>query len=349
MAQAETGALSADRIALPVAAEVGVQEPMIARRSTVAMELAEALPKEQVVPAPLGGSGVEAQTAPATGRLQVLLLDGLNTSPEEQVSMKQNVLHYLDKTMVPGTRVAVFGLSDKLRRAQDFSSDVAALDAAVNNTIAGFDPQQSGLPDGITDEERQRMTLEALGQIPEYVAGVGGQKAMLFFTSGPAIHGAFGLEELRKTSQGLLAAAQIAVYAVDVRSLSLLPRGDAGTPKTYLQDGARLRPPKRRPRAAGSGVAQTQYRLSRPLIGTQSGASAVPDAPQAPASPVAPMQPSPLPEPKALVQPAPKAVVEPAPKVQPFPKAPIRLKTPVVPKARRLPKVLVRPPVPMGS
>ena len=64
--------------------------------------------------------------------VNVLLIDGLNTSlMEDQSYVQQQILKYL-KTLPTGAQVAVFMLTARLRMLQEFTSDSSALLAAVN-------------------------------------------------------------------------------------------------------------------------------------------------------------------------------------------------------------------------
>lgn len=57
------------------------------------------------------------QPTPTTSAVNVLLLDSLNTGPQDQVFVKDEAIRYL-KTMLPGTRIAIMGLGSKLRILQ---------------------------------------------------------------------------------------------------------------------------------------------------------------------------------------------------------------------------------------
>jgi VWFA-related protein len=85
---------------------------------------------------------------------------------------------------------------------------------------------------------RNRMTLEALNQIAAYVNGIKGRKNLIWFTEGMPLNmfptgGTNDLEEItdyakdvRRTTD-LLAAAEVAVYPVDVRKLFNNPANGA--------------------------------------------------------------------------------------------------------------------------
>ena len=156
--------------------------------------------------------------APPGDSVNVLLLDSLNTDREDQAYVHQQILNYL-KTMDPGTRVAIFALSSKLRMVQGFSTDSSALQAAVNdpksgapttttamsrslqdklddqNEIgtlsavqmsgAGIEAVQTSQANHATYQEDQRvaMTLEAMNYIARYLAGIPGRKNLIWFSS----------------------------------------------------------------------------------------------------------------------------------------------------------------------
>jgi VWFA-related protein len=155
------------------------------------------------------------QPPPTTSAVNILLLDGLNTLPGDQVNMRQESLKYL-KSMPKGTRIAVLSLTSNLRILQGFTSDPAVLIAVVdskknralpspfidNDSTAILDDQADAQTElgnddaaaaiqefsneqvGVQTDIRNRMTLEALNQIAAYVAGIKGRKNLIWFTDG---------------------------------------------------------------------------------------------------------------------------------------------------------------------
>jgi VWFA-related protein len=67
----------------------------------------------------------------ASDRIAVLLLDGLNTAPENQVYLKQQMLKFLAEHFDPTRKLAVVALSGRLTVLQDFTSDPTLLKAAL--------------------------------------------------------------------------------------------------------------------------------------------------------------------------------------------------------------------------
>jgi len=179
-------------------------------------EVRENLPPAASAPPPLPPNVyTNHQPAPTTSAVNILLLDALNTTPADQVTMRQESMKYL-KSMPRGTRVAVLGLSSSLRILQGFTSDPAILIAAVdskknralpspfidNDSGGVLDDQVESQSDLENDDTaamlqqfendltttqqdiRNRMTLEALNQIAAYVAAIKGRKNLIWFTEG---------------------------------------------------------------------------------------------------------------------------------------------------------------------
>jgi VWFA-related protein len=155
------------------------------------------------------------QPPPTTSAVNILLLDGLNTLPLDQMNMREESLKYL-KSMPRGTRIAVLGLTSSLRILQGFTSDpsvlIAAVDTKKNRALPSpfIDSDSGGILDDEADAQtelgnddtaaaiqefsneqaavqqdiRTRMTLEALDQIAAYVSGIKGRKNLIWFTDG---------------------------------------------------------------------------------------------------------------------------------------------------------------------
>ena len=215
------------------------------------------------------------QPTPTTSAVNVLLLDSLNTSPADQIFVKDETMRYL-KSMAPGTRIAIMGLSSKLRLLQGFTTDPAILLAAVdtkkNRALPSpfMDTDTGDLTNSLMDmadadtaaalqefqneqnsfqtDMRNRMTMEALDQIAAYLTGIKGRKNLIWFTGGMPLQmfpqgGTNDLaamtdysKDLRKTTD-LLTAAQIAVYPVDARGLMTNPANSVVSPPTGFANG----------------------------------------------------------------------------------------------------------------
>ncbi len=152
--------------------------------------------------------------APANGAVNLLLLDALNTPMRDQAYVRQQVLSYL-KSVPPGTRIAIFGLSTKLVVLQGFTSDPDALknvmtkglgkgSPLLDDQVGGGGLQNSGADDledmgadpglvvNVRDFEainqsfqlqlRAKYTLDAMNQIARYLSNIPGRKNLIWFS-----------------------------------------------------------------------------------------------------------------------------------------------------------------------
>jgi VWFA-related protein len=157
----------------------------------------------------------------ATDSVNVLLLDALNTQVSDQSYVRSQLTRYL-ATLQPGTRLAVFVLTSRLRMIQAVTTDSAVLLAALSDKKSGADSQQSLLllpttesdSDQAQNEELTRnvagetqlaidamthrgvgqvkqlqtdsrieITLRAMQQLARYLAGIPGRKNVIWFSS----------------------------------------------------------------------------------------------------------------------------------------------------------------------
>lgn len=161
--------------------------------------------------------GAVTNVPPAAGgdAVNVLLIDTLNTEPQNQVYIQKQIAEFLEKAK-PGTRMAIFLLGPKLRFVQGFTSDTSLLLAALNDKKSGMEAQKNGLSrsDAADDQAditnlqamraspfgvgalqkaqgdarardyaaRASMTFEALNAIAHYLAGVQGRKNLIWFS-----------------------------------------------------------------------------------------------------------------------------------------------------------------------
>jgi VWFA-related protein len=144
----------------------------------------------------------------------VLLLDGLNTLLPDQMRVRRQMLQYMG-TIKPGTPLAIFALSSRLRMIKSFTSNPAELIKAL--TSSKGTPQTSVIldPETTTDlgtsvvdlaamgadsdavinmqqfladltayqtDQRVRITLDAMQQLARYLAGIPGRKNVIWFS-----------------------------------------------------------------------------------------------------------------------------------------------------------------------
>jgi VWFA-related protein len=164
-------------------------------------------------PMPIGAV-TNVPTAPPSAALYVFLLDFLNTEPQDQVFIRQQVLSFLHR-MEPGTQVAVLTLGSSLHLLQGFTSDPATLLAAVSSKMAERDAMAQNRSDNADDAAhaaklqamrvspekiaalqaaeasahaygfgaRASMTFEALNALARYLEGIPGRKNLIWFSS----------------------------------------------------------------------------------------------------------------------------------------------------------------------
>ena len=122
------------------------------------------LPAGAIQPLPKMPSGVYTNVPPApqSDAVNVLLLDSLNTEPQDQSFVRQQLLGFL-KSMQPGTRAAIFALGGRLRYIQGFTIDTSKLIAAVNGTSPERDAASRTRSDIDDDKEEVRTMIMELG------------------------------------------------------------------------------------------------------------------------------------------------------------------------------------------
>ena len=152
--------------------------------------------------------------SPPSTAVNVLLLDALNTPIGSQMQVRVRMLDYLGK-LTPGTPLAVFTLTSRLRMLSGFTGDPAELVKALkggkgmlqtssllgtetgNDTDAivgdmatsGANPDAlAGMQQFLADvtafqtDQRVRMTLDAMQQLGRYLNGIPGRKNLIWFS-----------------------------------------------------------------------------------------------------------------------------------------------------------------------
>ena len=157
----------------------------------------------------------------------LLLLDALNTNFENQAFARQKAMVML-RTLPPGEKVALYVLGRGLRVAHQFTPDTEALARRLE--------LERGESYEVPFDIRVRDTLRAFEQIANPLAGIAGEKTLLWVTAAfetglrfrdtyaPAIERALGN----------LNNANVALHAVDARGRT--PALDANAPRPKLLD-----------------------------------------------------------------------------------------------------------------
>ena len=151
---------------------------------------------------------------PTNGAVNLVLLDSLNTPMKDQAYVRQQLLAYL-KTVPPGTRIAIFGLTSRLTILQGFTSDPEVLKALLARGLGKASPLlddqvggggiQNSAADDMEDNDvdptivanlrqfeaqtqtfqlqvRAQFTLDAMNSIARYLAGIPGRKNLIWFS-----------------------------------------------------------------------------------------------------------------------------------------------------------------------
>ena len=98
-----------------------------------ATKKAEAPP---VLPPHVATNRPEATMPTAEGTTAVILLDGLNTPPQKQIYLKQQMLKYLAEHFDPSVKLAEMTLTSNVNVLQDFTSNPLLLKAALDRYVA---------------------------------------------------------------------------------------------------------------------------------------------------------------------------------------------------------------------
>src|SRR5690348_13304697 len=156
-------------------------------------------------------------TSRGADSVNVLLLDLLNTQPQNQEFVRQQVIKYLGE-VPPGTRLAVFALSSHLRIIRGFTTDFSGISAMLEDKKLGVTPELSrnlqtdanqysdaeilrqmrksqAAPSAIDavgsfqrDEAAERtnsrieLTLQAFQQISRYLSAIPARKNLIWFS-----------------------------------------------------------------------------------------------------------------------------------------------------------------------
>jgi VWFA-related protein len=176
-----------------------------------------AAPKEMKLPSMPPNVFTNFPTARGADCVNVLLLDLLNTQPQNQAFVRQQVIKYLGE-VTPGTRLAVFALSSHLRIVRGFTTDFSGISATLEDKKLGITPEVSrdlqtdanqysdaeilrqmrksqAAPSAIDavesfqrDEAAERassrieVTLQAFQQIARYLSAIPARKNLIWFS-----------------------------------------------------------------------------------------------------------------------------------------------------------------------
>jgi VWFA-related protein len=114
----------------------------------------ESHPQQSATPPPKLPPGVftnRPEYRRASGPLTILLMDGLNTPPQNQIYVREQILAYLKSLNLSGTGTAVLALSNELTVLQDFTTNPQLLQSAVRayqptRTVADLQSPKIDIP-----------------------------------------------------------------------------------------------------------------------------------------------------------------------------------------------------------
>jgi VWFA-related protein len=224
--------------------------------SVFSMESTRILPPSSTPPPPnVYSNRIDQQSGPPTS-ITVILIDALNTHFFDMNYARQELTKYL-KQIQPQDRVALYGLTDRLKVLHEFTNDATSLIAALNQvptvetpqmSASGLDPSNTGDDDLDTflDTANQKVsdfmtinrattTAKALQAIAEHIARLPGRKNLIWVSGGFPLD--FGLDEMdinstrdaRSFNEDIERAARslndanVAIYPVDARGLIGMP------------------------------------------------------------------------------------------------------------------------------
>jgi VWFA-related protein len=210
-------------------------------------------PAPTLTPLPPGIFTNYTPTAP-DAPLNILLLDALNTTAKKQHFIRNQLQQYVEHAN-PNTRIAIFGLANRLILLQGFTSDPATLRDVIQRKLIARSPTAPGTSDRSTQPSaieiaanlrqfesetgametllRPQYTLDAFNTLAHYLAAFPGRKNLLWFSGSfplnllptPSDTSSTDQQELHETAD-LLSRAQVAIYPIDARGLMSQPLSD---------------------------------------------------------------------------------------------------------------------------
>jgi len=200
--------------------------------------------------------------------INIVLFDLLNTPLIDQPYAREQMVQFL-KTLPPGRQVALFELGTTLRMIAGFRATSDELLAAARKVVPHsselldtqedreqaqaqlaieregsmnqefFDRMQDFMAETTTarDQDRAKITLQALTDIAHSAAGFRGRKNLIWLSEefpvyfGPKLNptdsdvNARNYSEVMRDASSLLSAAQMSLYPIDIRGLSTAGNG----------------------------------------------------------------------------------------------------------------------------
>jgi len=180
-------------------------------------------------------------------RLMVLLFDISSMQPEDVQRAVDGATKYVNEKMAPADLVAVASIGSMLNVLTDFTSDRAAVAAALGtltskegtstpppdaSTVATDEAESADAADANDDATAMEMfnndiRLSALKAVAETLAPIDQKKAVLYFSAGLQRSGEDNQVELRAAINAAV-RAHVSIYPVDARGLqAIVPGGES--------------------------------------------------------------------------------------------------------------------------
>lgn len=138
-------------------------------------------PQPKVPPLPLN-TFTNVPAVPERGPLYILYYDMVNTSPEDQMLFRRELLDFIDQAP-QGTRIALFLNAKGLHLLQGFTTDHALLRQAVLSKGPGPHLPQVFIFGDVYGTGDVGGCLSNLTFLSEYLSGIGGRKNLIWLAS----------------------------------------------------------------------------------------------------------------------------------------------------------------------
>ncbi len=200
--------------------------------TTKDFELFEDNKPQALQSATLESSGAAAD-APRTDYI-VLVFDYSSMDAGDQIRARQAAVRFADATAGPSHRLAVANLDAGLQIAQIFTGDLGRVKDAINGSkaadISANARSNNFIGTSASADLGARAKFQALNRLAQELSAVPGRKTLVLFTAGVTI---------RSDQKGILTdaieacnRADVAVYPVDLRDLTIPSIATADTPDT---------------------------------------------------------------------------------------------------------------------
>ena len=184
------------------------------------------------------GTFTNFSIAPASGVINVLLLDMLNTPEDEQAALREQMVAYL-KDVRPGARMAIFGLQTRLLMLQGLTSEPELVSNILNGerdlqktSLATADIVNAGMPD--LNESATEVSGAGLGNAPSAPEVFVGLRQFQMVTEqiSPQDRAQSTLDALNLLghSLGKLPGRKNLIWISGAFPISVLPGGGLGNP-----------------------------------------------------------------------------------------------------------------------